>query len=157
MPELSLTVNGVLRTVLVEPHETLLTVLRERLQFTGTKLGCDEGSCGACTVLLEGKPVLSCLTPALRCGGKDVLTIEGVADGPDLHPVQNRLVESGGIQCGFCTPGVVMTSLAYLDKNIDPDETDIREALAGNLCRCTGYAKIVKGVQAAAADLRNQP
>ncbi len=157
MPELSLTVNGVLRTVLVEPHETLLTVLRERLQFTGTKLGCDEGSCGACTVLLEGKPVLSCLTPALRCRGKDVLTIEGVADGPDLHPVQNRLVESGGIQCGFCTPGVVMTSLAYLDKNIDPDETDIREALAGNLCRCTGYAKIVKGVQAAAADLRNQP
>ncbi len=157
MPELSLTVNGVLRTVLVEPDETLLTVLRGPLQLTGTKLGCDEGSCGACTVLLDGKPVLSCLTPALRCQGKTVLTIEGVADGPDLHPVQNRLVESGGIQCGFCTPGVVMTSLAYLEKNVNPDETDIREALAGNLCRCTGYVKIVKGIQAAAADLREQP
>ncbi len=157
MPELSLTVNGVPLTALVEPDETLLAVLRGPLQLTGTKLGCDEGSCGACTVLLEGKPVLSCLTPALRCQGKTVLTIEGVADGPDLHPVQDRLVESGGIQCGFCTPGMVMTSLAYLDRNVNPDETDIREALAGNLCRCTGYVKIVKGVQAAAADLREQP
>ncbi len=157
MPELSLTVNGVPRTVLVEPDETLLAVLRGSLQLTGTKLGCDEGSCGACTVLLEGKPVLSCLTPALRCEGKSILTIEGVADGPTLHPVQDRLVESGGIQCGFCTPGVVMTSLAYLDKNIDPGETDIREALAGNLCRCTGYVKILRGIQAAATDLREQP
>ncbi len=157
MPELSFTVNGAPRTVLVEPHETLLRVLRERLRLTGAKLGCDEGSCGACTVLLEGKPVLSCLTPALRCQGQAVLTIEGVARGPQLHPVQERLVESGGIQCGFCTPGMVMTGIAFLTTNPAPAESDIRAALACNLCRCTGYAKIVSAMQSAASDLRGGP
>ncbi len=157
MPQLSFTVNGTPRTVLVEPHETLLRVLRERLHLTGTKCGCDEGSCGACTVLLEGKPVLSCLTPTLRCQGKAVLTIEGVAPGPQLHPLQERLVASGGIQCGFCTPGMVMTGIAFLAADPAPAEPDIRAALAGNLCRCTGYAKIVSAMQSAASDLRGRP
>ena len=154
MPQLSFTVNGAPRTVLVEPHETLLRVLRERLSLTGTKLGCDEGSCGACTVLLDGKPVLSCLTPALRCQGRAVLTIEGVAPGPQLHPVQERMVESGGIQCGFCTPGMGMTAMALIRDTPDPSDADIRHGLEGNLCRCTGYQNIVEAVQAGAKAMR---
>lgn len=154
MPELTLIVNGTRRTTLVEPHETLLDVLRERLFLTGTKRGCDEASCGACTVLLDGVPVLSCITPALRCHGREVQTIEGVAQNGRLHPVQEAFVEAGAIQCGFCTPGMVMTTIALLKENPDPNEAEIRTALSGNLCRCTGYTKIVEAVQQAAAVLK---
>jgi len=151
LPELTLKVNGTGRTVIVHSRETLLDVLRERLALTGTKRGCDQASCGACTVLMDGTPVLSCITPALRCNGKEVVTIEGVALNGELHKVQQCLVDSGGIQCGFCSPGMVMTLIAFLRENPHPDEAQIREALSGNLCRCTGYSKIVKGALQAAA------
>ncbi len=148
--QLTLTVNGVERTLLVHPHETLSHVLREQLGLTGTKEGCKEGSCGACTVLLGGRPVLSCITPALRCRHKEVVTIEGVARNGELHPVQAALVASGGIQCGFCTPGMVMAIIAFLNENPQPTDEQIRTALSGNLCRCTGYTKIIAAVKDAA-------
>lgn len=154
MPELTFTVNGTRRTVTVDPHESLLDVLRERLGLVGTKRGCDQATCGACTVLLEDQPVLSCITPAMRCLNKSVRTIEGVAANGTLHPVQESLVESGGIQCGFCTPGMVITILAFLRDNHNPTEAEIRTALSGNFCRCTGYAKIVTAVKRAAEALR---
>ncbi len=154
MAEVTFTVNGTRRTVTVDPHESLLDVLRERLALVGTKRGCDQATCGACTVLLDDQPVLSCITPALRCQNRNVQTIEGVAVNGKLHPVQESLVESGGIQCGFCTPGMVMTILAFLRDNHNPTETQIRAALSGNLCRCTGYAKIVAAVKHAAGVLR---
>ena len=154
MPELTFTVNGTLRTIAVDPHDSLLDVLRERLALVGTKRGCDQATCGACTVLLDDQPVLSCITPALRCQNRRVQTIEGVAVNGKLHPVQESLVESGGIQCGFCTPGMVMTILAFLRDNPDPTETEIRTALSGNFCRCTGYAKIVTAVKHAAEATR---
>ncbi len=138
----------------MQPHETLLYTLRERLNLTGTKKGCDQASCGSCTVIVEGKPVLSCITPVVRCDGKKILTIEGVAENGQLHPVQKYLVEKGAIQCGYCTPGIVMTAVAFLEKNPDPTIEQIREALSGNLCRCTGYTKIVEAVQSAAEELK---
>lgn len=153
MIQISLTVNGFSREVLVHPHETLLHTLRERLQLTGTKKGCDQGSCGSCTVLVDGKPVLSCITPAARCHGKSILTIEGVAKNGQLHPVQKHLVEKGAIQCGYCTPGIVMTSISFLNKCKQPSDREIREALSGNLCRCTGYTKIVEAIQEAAKEM----
>lgn len=153
MQELRIVVNDTPHRLLVEAHETLLYTVRERLDLTGTKAGCDQGTCGACTVLLDEKPVLSCITPALRCQGKQVRTIEGVANQGKLHPVQANLVETGGIQCGFCTPGIVMTALAFLRANPNPNHEDIREALSGNHCRCTGYAKIVQGIRKAALEL----
>ncbi|MBI5058889.1 (2Fe-2S)-binding protein [candidate division KSB1 bacterium] len=155
MPDLTLNVNGARHTVWVDPHESLLDVLRERLGLAGTKRGCDQATCGACTVLLDRQPILSCITPALRCRNRDVRTIEGVALNGKLHPVQESLVESGGIQCGFCTPGMVMTILAFLSENPNPSAEQIRRALSGNLCRCTGYAKIVSAVQRAAEVLRS--
>ena len=155
MIHICITVNGFPRELLVEPHETLLETLRERLNLTGTKKGCDQGSCGSCTVLIDGKPALSCITPAARCDGKSVLTIEGVAEDGQLHPVQQKLVEKGAIQCGYCTPGIVMTSVAFLERNPHPTELEIREALSGNLCRCTGYTKIIEAVQAAAAESKS--
>lgn len=154
MIEIELIVNKVPRQLSVEPHEMLSTTLRERLGLVGTKEGCDQGSCGTCTVWLDGKPVLSCITPVLRCSGKAITTIEAVADGSNLHPVQQQLVDSGGIQCGFCTPGVVMTSIAFLESNPNPTNYEIRESLSGNICRCTGYAKIVKAVDSAAEEMR---
>jgi len=154
MHEIQLHVNGFTREVLVQPHETLLHTLRERLFLTGTKCGCDEATCGACTVLLDGKPVLSCITPSMRCQGKRIVTIEGLGQNGELHPVQEKLVEKGGIQCGYCTPGIVMTAVPFLQEQRNPDETAVREALSGNLCRCTGYKKIVEAVLAAAAALR---
>lgn len=147
---LTITVNGVLRTLLVRPQETLSHALRERLNLTGTKEGCKEGSCGACTVLLDGEPVLSCITPVLRCQNRSVLTIEGVAQNGKLHPVQEALVDSGGVQCGFCSPGMVLTMMAFLRDNPHPDDAAIRGALSGNLCRCTGYSKIVAAARLAA-------
>jgi carbon-monoxide dehydrogenase small subunit len=154
MQQVLLIVNGVSRELLVHPHEKLLDTLRERLGLTGSKKGCDMGSCGSCTVIVDDIPVLGCLTPTVRCHGKSILTIEGVAERGTLHPVQKHLVEKGAIQCGFCTPGIVMTTIAFLKREADPSEHDIREALSGNLCRCTGYAKIVAAVKAAAEEMR---
>lgn len=146
-----LNVNGQEYEVLVKPEQTLLEVLRQSLGLTGTKQGCNEGSCGSCTVLIDNKPTLACCTLAVAAEGKEILTIEGLAgeDGK-LHPVQKSFVENGAIQCGFCTPGMVLSAKSLLDRNPNPDEEEIKEALAGNLCRCTGYVKIIKAVKAVA-------
>ena len=144
--ELSFVVNGDPTTVEVSPFATLLDVLREELELTGTKYGCGEGECGACSVLLDGKVVNSCLVLALECQGSEVVTIEGLAAGGQLHPIQKAFVDYGAIQCGFCTPGMVMTAYALLRSNPSPTEGEIKRALEGNLCRCTGYRKIVDAV-----------
>ncbi len=153
MMQINLTVNGYTRELLIDPHETLLHTLRERCGLTGTKKGCDQGSCGSCTVLIDGNPVLSCITPTARCEGKEIKTIEEVAEAGVLHPVQKHLVEKGAIQCGYCTPGIVMTSIAFLESHPAPTTDQIRAALSGNLCRCTGYTKIVEAIDAAAKEL----
>jgi len=154
--EVTLHVNGREHRLAVGPFERLLDVLRERLALTGTKEGCGEGECGACTVLLDGKPALSCLLYAWQVEGRAVTTIEGLA-GADRDPVQRAYVEAGAVQCGFCTPGLVLSSVALLQRDPDPSEQAIREGLSGNLCRCTGYAKIVQAVQRAAALRRADP
>lgn len=146
MKTLNITVNGTARLVLVNEHDMLSQVLRENLLLTGTKTGCNEGSCGACTVLVNNAPVLSCITPALRCEGANIITIEGIGTPGNLHRLQEKFVEHGAIQCGYCTPGMVMTALAYLKENPDPTEQELKEALSGNLCRCTGYKKIISAV-----------
>jgi carbon-monoxide dehydrogenase small subunit len=146
---IQLRVNGELYEVAVHPHWTLLEVLREELDLTGAKKGCDAGDCGGCTVILDGKPVVSCLTLAVEADGRDILTIEGLAQNGQLHPIQNAFVEHGAIQCGFCTPGVIMSAKALLDENPNPTEEEVRQAIAGNLCRCTGYVKIVEAILAA--------
>jgi aerobic-type carbon monoxide dehydrogenase small subunit (CoxS/CutS family) len=151
---LHLKVNGEAAEASVAPYKTLLEVLREDLDLTGTKHGCELGECGACTVLLDGEPQLSCLVLALECEGGEVQTIEGLARGPELHPLQAAFTDFGGSQCGYCTPGVIMTAKALLDANPDPTRDQIREATAGNLCRCTGYNQIVEAVEDAAAKLR---
>ncbi|TWJ17033.1 (2Fe-2S)-binding protein [Geobacter argillaceus] len=145
-----MTVNGNPIEVGVGDEETLLETLRQRLGLTGTKQGCDLGDCGSCTVLLDGKPVLSCLTLAADAEGHEITTIEGLAQGEDLHPVQRAFHEAGAVQCGFCTPGMVLTAKALLDTNPNPDREAIKGALSGNLCRCTGYVKIVNAVEIAA-------
>lgn len=147
-----LNVNGQEYEVLIKPEQTLLEVLREQCGLTGTKQGCNEGSCGSCTVLVDNKPTLSCSTLAIAAVGKEILTIEGLAgeDGT-LHPIQKSFVENGAIQCGFCTPGMVLSSKSLLDRNPNPSEEEIKEGLSGNLCRCTGYAKIIKAVKAVAS------
>jgi carbon-monoxide dehydrogenase small subunit len=141
--------------VTVEPGMTLLEVLRGPLGLTGTKKGCGTGDCGACTVLLDGKPICSCLKLAVEAEGQQVLTIEGLAQGDELHPLQRAFIQVGGLQCGFCTPGMLMSSMALLQENPSPTEDEIRLALAGNLCRCTGYDKIVRAVQVAAAEVKH--
>jgi carbon-monoxide dehydrogenase small subunit len=143
---LKLHVNGEEFEVLTEIHKTLLEVLREDLGLTGTKRGCDLGTCGACTVLIEGKPYLSCLTLAVDVQGKKIVTIEGLAQDGELHPLQKAFVEKGAIQCGFCTPGMILTAKAFLDENSHPSEGDVKKAISGNLCRCTGYIKIVEAI-----------
>lgn len=156
---LSLEINRARHDLLVEPHRTLLEVLREDLGLTGAKEGCGVGGCGTCTVLLDGKPVRSCLTLALEAAGRSVETIEGLADSwagnrpEQLHPIQDAFVETHGIQCGFCSPGMILTSKALLDENPSPSDSEIREALSGQVCRCTGYTKIVDSVRNAAARL----
>jgi len=147
-----LTVNGNREEVKVWPTETLADTLRDKLGLTGTKIMCNEGECGACTVLLGGKPILSCLTLAIECAGKDILTIEGLADlmTGELHPIQQAFVEHSGMQCGVCTPGMILTAKALLDENPSPTVDDVREALAGNLCRCGNYNSITESVLAAA-------
>lgn len=148
---LSFTVNGMLQEVMVEPYRLLVDVLRDELGLTGTKKGCGGGHCGACTVLLDGKPVNSCLVLAMDARGRDVLTIEGLAQDGRLHPLQQKFLEQGSFQCGFCTPGVLLTAKALLDDNPHPTEVEVREALVGNLCRCTGYNRVVQAVLSCAA------
>ena len=147
---IELKVNGELYEVAVEPHRTLLEVLRENLGLTGAKEGCDVGDCGSCTVLINGKPMFSCLILAVDAKGKDILTIEGLAKEGELHPLQKSFVEQGAIQCGYCTPGMILVSKSLLDKNPKPTEQEVKKAISGNLCRCTGYTNIVKAVLAAA-------
>ncbi|MBI4869360.1 MAG: (2Fe-2S)-binding protein [Candidatus Wallbacteria bacterium] len=151
---LELEVNGLRQQAAVRPYDVLLDVLREELNLTGTKRGCDMGTCGCCTVLVEGKPVLSCLTLALQCEGKRITTVEGLKEGTHLHPLQECFAEAGGSQCGFCTPGFLMTCTALLEKNPEPSVEEIKSAISGNLCRCTGYVKIVEAIQVSAERLR---
>ena len=153
---LTLRVNGEETPVSFAPYKTLLEVLREDLGLTGTKHGCELGECGACTVLLDGRPVLSCLVLALECGGRSIETIEGLARGPELHPLQAAFADFGGSQCGYCTPGVIMTAKALLEANPNPTKEEIKQATAGNLCRCTGYLQITEAVERAAAELRGE-
>ena len=150
---MNLRVNGEPVQLLVEEDETLLDVLRDRLFLTGTKRGCGEGQCGHCTVILNGKAVNSCLTLALEAEGSQVLTIEGLAQGNSLHPIQKAYVEAGAIQCGYCTPGMVMAIYSLLQQNPQPNEEEIREGIKGVMCRCTGYYKIVEAVKMASAEL----
>jgi carbon-monoxide dehydrogenase small subunit len=147
---ISFTVNGASRELDVEPRELLVYVLRERLGLTGTNVGCDTSSCGACTVLVEGESVKSCTMLAVQGDGLSITTIEGLTPDGELHPMQRAFHEHHGLQCGYCTPGMVMAAVSFLAENAKPTEAEIREALEGNLCRCTGYHNIVKAVQAAA-------
>ncbi|HSJ05568.1 MAG TPA: (2Fe-2S)-binding protein [Longimicrobiales bacterium] len=151
---IDLQVNGDRHSVGIPAHYTLLEALRYALGLTGSKQGCDKGDCGACTVLLDGAPVLACITPAWEAEGRDVRTVEGIAPAGALHPLQDAFEVTGGAQCGFCTPGVLMSAHALLQRNTSPTRDEIREALSGNLCRCTGYTKIYEAVELAAARLR---
>lgn len=148
------TINGEAHELAVEPYRSLLDMLRNEAGLTGTKKGCDVGDCGACTVILNGKPVNSCLVLALEVNGADLVTIEGIQSGPDsLHPLQENMMRLGGSQCGFCSPGIIVMAKALLDENPNPTEDEIRFALAGNICRCTGYTKIIEAVTATAKQL----
>jgi carbon-monoxide dehydrogenase small subunit len=149
--KINVTVNDELEQVVVPSNLTLMQMLRESLALTGTKNGCSAGECGACTVLLNGEPVNSCMVLAVECDGAEIVTVEGLAGDRQLDPIQEAIIEAGGVQCGFCTPGVLISSRAFLDRNPDPSEEQIREALVGNLCRCTGYARIVEAVKKAAS------
>jgi carbon-monoxide dehydrogenase small subunit len=153
MMEIEITINGRKRRFDVEPNKLLLNLVRDDLYLTGTKYGCGIGECGACTVHLDGEAVLACMVLAVDADGRSVDTIEGVADGTKLDPVQEAYIEEGAIQCGFCTPGFVMTTKALLAENPDPSEAEVREYLKGNYCRCTGYVNIVRAVQSAARKL----
>lgn len=143
-------VNGNSYEIEVEPHRTLSDVLRYRLGLTGTKEGCGTGSCGSCTVLIDGQAVNSCLVFIAEAEGKEITTIEGLSWGGELHPLQQAFMDEGAVQCGFCTPGMILTAKAFLDSNPNPNESQIREAIAGNLCRCTGYEKIVRAIMSVA-------
>ena len=143
---LTMKLNGEEVTVQVKPSAMLAEVLRDQLELTGTKIACGEGECGACTVLLDGVPVNSCLVPALKAQGREVMTVEGLGPLGDLHPLQKAFVEHGAVQCGYCTPGMLMSAKALLDHNPNPTDDEVRVAISGNLCRCTGYAKIVEAI-----------
>ena len=147
---LTLRVNGEPHTVAAEPHHTLLEVLREELQLTGTKHGCELGECGACTVLVDGVPILSCLTLPAQLGDAEITTVEGLAAGSTLHPLQTAFAEEGAAQCGYCTPGMLMAAKALLDANATPTRDEIAQAISGNLCRCTGYTAIYEAIEKAA-------
>jgi aerobic-type carbon monoxide dehydrogenase small subunit (CoxS/CutS family) len=152
--QLDLVVDGLPQSVTVDPGRTLLRVLRDDLGRTGTKEGCDDSECGACMVLIDGRPVNSCSYLALQAAGRDVTTVEGLAGVEELHPLQRAFLEGGGIQCGFCTPGMLISAAALIAADPEPSEDAIREALAGNLCRCTGYQPIIRAVQRAAEEMR---
>jgi carbon-monoxide dehydrogenase small subunit len=152
---LSLTVNGETTDLLVPVHKTLLEVLREDLRLTGTKHGCELGECGTCTVLLDGRPALSCLVLALECEDRPIVTVEGLADGPTPHPLQTAFADLGAAQCGYCTPGILCAAKELLERNPEPSRAVIREALSGNLCRCTGYIKIFEAVELAARRMKD--
>jgi carbon-monoxide dehydrogenase small subunit len=151
MRSVALSVNGARHELDLEPRELLVYVLRDRLGLTGTNVGCDTSSCGACTVMVDGEPVKSCTVLGVQADGAEIVTIEGLAQGDELHPVQQAFHEQHALQCGFCTPGMVMAVVGLLDENPSPSEQEIRKALEGNLCRCTGYQNIVRAVQAVGA------
>ena len=151
---ISFTLNGRLQEIDVEPHELLLDVVRERLGLTGAKRSCDVQVCGACTLLVDGRPVSACTTLAFEVRGRSVLTIEGLADNGKLHPLQEAFIEHGGFQCGFCTPGMILASKALLDENPNPTDEELKHFMRGNLCRCTGYKKIIESIMAAAKKMR---
>ena len=150
------TINGELAEFLCEPHQTLLDALRDTLRMTGTKEGCGTGDCGACSVIFDGRLICSCLALAAEAEGARIETVEGLADDEELHPLQRRFLEDAALQCGVCTPGFLVAAKALLDRNPDPSESQVRFALAGNLCRCTGYDKIVRSVLETAAELRSE-
>ena len=152
--QMQLKVNGEELAVAFAPYKTLLEVLREDLNLTGTKHGCELGECGTCTVLVDGQPQLSCLVLGLECAGKRIETVEGLAKGIELHPLQAAFADHGGSQCGYCTPGMLMTAKALLDSNLNVTREQIKEAISGNLCRCTGYQQIVDAIESAAAEMR---
>ena len=154
--KVSIGVNGKWHELAVEPYETLLNVLRNRLGLTGTKMGCGKGECGACTVNINGKAILSCLTLAAQVDGKEILTIEGLQRGAELHPLQEAFVKYSAVQCGYCTPGIIMAAKALLDRERNPSEEVVRKALSNNLCRCTGYDKPVKAILEAAKTVRRK-
>ncbi|WP_156935135.1 (2Fe-2S)-binding protein [Pseudonocardia spinosispora] len=151
---LRLTVNGDPAALVVTPYESLNSVLRDRLNLTGTKRGCDTGGCGTCTVQVDGQAIYSCMYPALRAEGRSVRTVEGLGRDGEHHPLQTALVEGGGVQCGYCTPGVLMASCALYAENPDTDADDLAEELAGNLCRCTGYVKLIEALAGAGEQMR---
>jgi carbon-monoxide dehydrogenase small subunit len=153
LKEIKLTVNNQPYRLSVLPWRTLLEVIREDLGLTGTKEGCGLGECGACTVLIDGQAVNSCLVLATEADGKKITTVEGLAQGDKLHPIQQAFVDHGGLQCGFCTPGMIMSAKALLDRNPTPTEEEIKQVISGNLCRCTGYAKIIESIKAAAENM----
>jgi carbon-monoxide dehydrogenase small subunit len=153
---IQLKVNGQHYEVMVEPWRTLAEVLRDELHLTGTKIGCNEGNCGSCTVLVDGKVVKSCIMLAHQAKRKEIFTIEGLAHGNELHPLQQAFMDHFAVQCGFCTPGMILAAKALLEENPDPTEDDVRNSLSGNLCRCTGYVKIVEAVLAAASEMKKE-
>ena len=153
---LSLTINGERHEVLAEPHRTLLDVLRTDLGLTGTKENCLEAECGVCTVLLDGRAVNACILLAAQCQGRDVVTIEGLGRDGEIHPLQQAFIDHGAVQCGYCIPAMILSAKAYVDEHPVPTEAEVREALAGNLCRCTGYQKIAEAVLAAARELAHR-
>jgi aerobic carbon-monoxide dehydrogenase small subunit len=152
--DIEFTVNGQVETLRVAPHRMLIEVLREDLKLIGTKQGCGLGECGSCTVIMNGKTVNSCLVPALEADQQEITTIEGLADGEELHPIQEAFVTHAGMQCGFCTPGMIMSAKVLLDEKPDPSEDEIREGIEGNFCRCTGYTKIIESIGAAAESMK---
>lgn len=154
MKQIKVTVNGILYELSVQPWETLLDVIREHLGLTGTKEGCGLGECGACTIIMDGKTVNSCLVLAVEADNRVITTIEGLANGDELHPIQEAFVNCGGLQCGFCTPGMIMSTKALLEEKPNPSEEEIRKGIAGNFCRCTGYTKIIESVKVAAKNMR---
>jgi carbon-monoxide dehydrogenase small subunit len=144
--EITLKVNGNDYKMTVDTRMTLIEAIRDEIGLTGTKEGCSVGECGTCTVLMDGKPIYSCIMLAVEAEGKEILTIEGLADSDGLHPIQKSFIDHGAVQCGFCTPGMILTAKALLDENPNPTEEDVRKAISGNLCRCTGYSKIIEAI-----------
>lgn len=154
MKEIEFVINGKPYELSIPPWKTLLEMIREDLILTGTKEGCGQGECGSCTVIMGGKTVNSCLVPAVEADNQEIITIEGLADGENLHPIQDAFVEQAGMQCGFCTPGMIISAKSLLDRNPNPSLEEIREGIAGNFCRCTGYTKIVESISAAAEAMK---